>query len=136
MELTTEQLIKILLGVIVVAAVIFLLYNFSSNITEFFKTDVDDKQKTAGEQVDTKDIIQVQESSQLFTPPRIVAAVPLSIAGCYMGAKLGTLVVWAPVVGGAAPFVGCLIGGAAGIVAGIPIGDLSEKTWNYIKDFF
>src|SRR3989344_4766580 len=36
MELTTEQLIKLLLGVIVVAAVIIALYFFSSNVNEFF----------------------------------------------------------------------------------------------------
>ncbi|MBI2044056.1 hypothetical protein HYT24_01705 [Candidatus Pacearchaeota archaeon] len=62
MELTQDQLIRILLGMIVIAAVLFGLYNFGSNINEFFKGNLTSKTESLSlESEQTSGVIIVKD---------------------------------------------------------------------------
>lgn len=119
MELTFDQLIKLLLGVIVIAAIIFGLYNFGSNVNEFFKSDEGQSEKDVPD-----NIIEVEKpAEQKASLGAIGGGIGGGVAGCAAGAMFG------------GP-IGCVLGGAAGVLGGAVFGDIIGKGVSWMWDKF
>ena len=147
MDLTISQLIKIILGVLVVVVVVSGMYFFGSYVSDFFKN------LPGGEDEEKRESIKVVDSgeenlegsaesstsigdsfNELSTPEKVGGAVGVvggAVAGCYVGGKIGALAVFIPGPGWVAPIAGCVVGGVAGGVtaalAGVKIGSLLKE---------